>query len=88
MQVCSCLQGFPPGNDATLSHILTSCTKSSQWQTAYKAWSMLQSTGTVPTSQQLAALMMLLRDVGQWQAVLSIHQAMSQAKAGCQDCLH
>ena len=43
---------------------------------------MLQSTRTLPTSHQLAALMMLLRDVGQWQAVLSIHQAMSQAKVG------
>lgn len=80
------LQGFP-GNEATLSQILSTCIQSGQWQNAYKAWSMMQLSGTLPSRDLQAALLQVLRDAHQWQAVLSIYQAMLQAKVHTAACM-
>lgn len=74
------VQGFSPSNEADLTNIMTACSKPSQCQLAYRAWTLLHSAGQMQDAAKQTALMAALRSAHQFQQVISIHQAMQQAK--------
>ena len=74
------VQGFPPSNEADLTDIMTACSRPSQCQLAYRAWTLLQSAGQMQEAGKQTALMAALRSAQQFQQVMSMHQAMQQAK--------